>query len=156
MRAAINHRAVKRGMKMDGEVLGTADMFAVDKRLGLKPVVDCNAFLRQAFADGPCTCVRCVESGSDQSAYEAAHTFDLDGVVSRRFAQTTSSDVLQVLKKAWLAYYKTEMRGTGELDLNALNELIEPALRIRVRALVLASGLASEDGERLMLRAVVE
>ena len=37
----------------------TGDLFEVDKRLSLKPVVDFNAYLRSAFGDGPCSCIRC-------------------------------------------------------------------------------------------------
>ena len=32
----------------------TGDLFEVDKRLSLKPVVDFNTYLRNAFGDGPC------------------------------------------------------------------------------------------------------
>ena len=36
----------------------TGDLFEVDKRLSLKPEVDFNSYLRSAFGDGPCTCIR--------------------------------------------------------------------------------------------------
>lgn len=38
-----------------------ADLFEVDKRLTLKPVVDFNSYLRNAFGEGPCSCHRCAE-----------------------------------------------------------------------------------------------
>jgi hypothetical protein len=34
-----------------------ADLFEVDKRLTLKPVVDFNSYLRNAFADGPAAAI---------------------------------------------------------------------------------------------------
>ena len=75
----------------------TGDLFEVDKRLGLKPVVDFNNYLRMAFGDGQCTCIRCVETAGDQTDYEYQHTFNLDGqVLNRGFASTAGSDVLLV------------------------------------------------------------
>ena len=47
----------------------TGDLFEVDKRLSLKPVVDFNAYLRNAFGDGPCTCVRCAAAGGVDGIY---------------------------------------------------------------------------------------
>lgn len=44
----------------------TGDLFEVDKRLALKPIVEFNAYLRAAFADGPCACGRCVASQGDE------------------------------------------------------------------------------------------
>ena len=57
----------------------TGDLFEVDKRLSLKPVVDFNAYLRTAFGDGPCTCIRCTASGGDETGYAFQHTFTFDG-----------------------------------------------------------------------------
>ena len=93
-----------------------ADLFEVDKRLSLKPVVDFNAYLRNAFGDGPCRCHRCGETGGDESGYSHRHTFELDGrPLHRRFANTAASDVLLALKKAWLSYTKRELPLAGEL-----------------------------------------
>ncbi|PPJ69541.1 hypothetical protein CV019_13700, partial [Staphylococcus haemolyticus] len=81
-----------------------ADLFEVDKRLSLKPVVDFNSYLRNAFGAGPCRRHRCVE-GADQSTSGHAHNFTFEGRQwHRRFATTAGSDVAQVLKKAWLSY----------------------------------------------------
>ena len=79
----------------------TGDLFEVDKRLSLKPVVDFNSYLRSAFGDGACTCIRCVASGGDEAGYAFQHTFSFDGKpTQRRFASTAGSDVLMALKKA--------------------------------------------------------
>ena len=70
----------------------TGDLFEVDKRLGLKPVVDFNTYLGAAFADGACACSRCLENNGDQSGYVYHHTFDFQGQVAhRRFASTAGS-----------------------------------------------------------------
>jgi len=118
-----------------------ADLFEVDKRLSLKPVVDFNSYLRNAFGEGPCRCHRCVE-GADQSTYSHAHNFTFEGRQwHRRFATTAGSDVAQVLKKAWLSYTKA--------DLN----LVGAALHSRLLALLTASGLAREVDGQWMLQA---
>lgn len=125
-----------------------ADLFEVDKRLALKPVVDFNAYLRNAFGDGPCRCHRCLELGGDESGYSHRHTFELEGrQLHRRFASTAGSDVLQALKKAWLSYTKGELRPVGELDLATVKTFTDSALHARLLALLPASGLAREvDG----------
>lgn len=125
------------------------DLFEVDKRLALKPVVELNNYLRQAFADGPCTCLRCKESGGDESGYEHRHTFVFAGrQVSRRFACTAASDVLAALKKAWLSYTKAELSVSGNLDLAAVEAFVDSELHERLRALLLASSLVKEvDGQ---------
>lgn len=127
----------------------TADLFEVDKRLTLKPVVDFNSYLRSAFGDGPCTCHRCVESAGDQREYSHLHTFELDGqICNRRFASTAGSDVLLRLKKAWLSYTQAELQPLGILDMKTLKTFTEAALHPRLLALLSASGLAREaDGE---------
>ena len=90
-------------MTLSSEAKMTGDLFEVDKRLALKPIVDFNSYLRAAFADGPCSCGRCVASQGDESGYDYQHTFNFAGrVANRRFASTAGSDVLQALKKAWL------------------------------------------------------
>ncbi|MDO9344931.1 hypothetical protein [Pseudomonas pergaminensis] len=127
----------------------TGDLFEVDKRLSLKPVVDFNAYLRSAFGDGPCTCIRCTASQGDEAGYEFQHTFTFDGKPSqRRFASTAGSDVLQALKKAWLSYTKAELASSGSLALDTVKEFVEPQLHNRLAPLFLASGLVKDvDGE---------
>jgi len=127
----------------------TGDLFEVDKRLSLKPVVDFNAYLRSAFGDGPCTCVRCAASGGDESGYEFQHTFTFDGKpMHRRFASTAGSDVLMALKKAWLSYTKVELPLSGVLALEMVKEFVEPQLHKRLAPLFVASGLVKDvDGE---------
>ncbi|WP_367393962.1 hypothetical protein [Pseudomonas sp. X4] len=128
-----------------------ADLFEVDKRLSLKPVVDFNSYLRNAFGEGPCRCHRCTEGG-DQGTYSHAHTFTFDGRQwHRRFASTSGSDVAQALKKAWLSYTKADLNLIGALDLATLKTFTEAALHTRLLALLRASGLAREvDGQWLL------
>ncbi|WDU64494.1 hypothetical protein LRS56_08525 [Pseudomonas poae] len=127
----------------------TGDLFEVDKRLSLKPVVDFNAYLRSAFGDGACTCVRCTAGGGDESGYAFQHTFTFETKPShRRFASTAGSDVLQILKKAWLSYTKAELALSGVLALDTVKEFVEPQLHKRLAPLFLASGLVKDvDGE---------
>ncbi|WP_460135573.1 hypothetical protein [Pseudomonas sp. S1_E04] len=131
----------------------TGDLFEVDKRLSLKPVVDFNAYLRSAFGDGPCTCIRCTASGADESGYAFQHTFNFDGKPThRRFATTAGSDVLMVLKKAWLAYTKAELPQSGVLALDTVKEFVEPPLHKRLVPLFLASGLAKDVEGQLRIQ----
>ncbi|BBP78221.1 MULTISPECIES: hypothetical protein [Pseudomonas] len=132
------------------------DLFQVDKRLSLKPVTDFNAFLLQAFADGPCQCMRCVDAAGSESGYAFQHTFELGKVVNRQFARTTPSEVLLVLKKAWLSFFKTDLEVPGLLDLPAVQEFVKPELHIRLRPLLLACGLIEEREGGWMLQAVAE
>ncbi|MFV9652481.1 hypothetical protein ACK129_27785 [Pseudomonas citrulli] len=127
----------------------TGDLFEVDKRLSLKPVVDFNSYLRSAFGDGPCTCIRCTASGGDETGYAFQHTFSFDGKpTQRRFASTAGSDVLMALKKAWLSFTKAELPSSGPLALETVKEFVEPQLHKRLAPLFLASGLVKEvDGE---------
>ncbi|KTB61839.1 MULTISPECIES: hypothetical protein [Pseudomonas] len=127
----------------------TGDLFEVDKRLSLKPVVDFNAYLRSAFGDGPCTCVRCSAANGDETGYAFQHTFSFDGKPThRRFASTSGSDVLMVLKKAWLSYTKAELPLSGVLVLETVREFVEPQLHKRLAPLFLASGLVKDvEGE---------
>ena len=127
----------------------TGDLFEVDKRLSLKPVVDFNSYLRSAFGDGPCTCMRCTASGGDETGYAFQHTFTFDGKPThRRFATTAGSDVLQVLKKAWLSYTKAELPLSGVLVLDTVKEFVEPQLHKRLAPLFLASELVKDvEGE---------
>lgn len=127
----------------------TGDLFEVDKRLSLKPVVDFNAYLRSAFGDGPCTCVRCAAANGDETGYAFQHTFHFDGKPThRRFASTAGSDVLMALKKAWLSYTKTELPLSGVLVLDTVKEFVEPQLHKRLAPLFLASELVKDvDGE---------
>ncbi len=131
----------------------TGDLFEVDKRLSLKPVTEFNSYLRAAFGDGKCTCVRCVTSGGDESGYEFQHTFDLQGqVVNRRYALTAGSDVLLVLKKAWLSYTKTELGNGAILDMDAIKGFVEPELHKRLVPLFLASGLVKDVDGKLQVQ----
>ncbi|TLG87079.1 hypothetical protein FEM54_32015 [Pseudomonas edaphica] len=127
----------------------TGDLFEVDKRLSLKPVVDFNAYLRSAFGDGPCTCVRCSAANGDETDYAFQHTFNFDGKPThRRFASTAGSDVLMVLKKAWLSYTKAELPLSGVLVLETVKEFVEPQLHKRLAPLFLASELVKDvDGQ---------
>jgi len=127
----------------------TGDLFEVDKRLSLKPVVDFNNYLRSAFGDGACTCIRCTASGGDETGYAFQHTFSFDGKpTQRRFASTAGSDVLMALKKAWLSYTKDELPSSGALALETVKEFVEPQLHKRLAPLFLASGLVKDvDGE---------
>ncbi|MER2299045.1 MAG: hypothetical protein ABS956_16320 [Pseudomonas sp.] len=133
---------------MSAEQPMIADLFEVDKRLILKPVVDFNSYLRNAFGEGPCSCHRCAE-GCDQSGYSHAHTFTFEGRQwHRRFASTAGSDVAQVLKKAWLSYTKADLSLVGALDFTTLKTFTDPALHERLLVLLPASGLAREiDGQ---------
>jgi hypothetical protein len=132
----------------------TSDLFEVDKRLSLKPVVDFNTYLEKAFGDGPCRCSRCLAGAGDESGYEHAHSFDLAGQkLHRRFATTAGSDVLLVLKKAWLSYTKAELSPLGNLDLDTLRAFVEPQLHKRLLPLLLASRLVREVEGQLLLQA---
>ncbi|MCF5725156.1 hypothetical protein [Pseudomonas syringae] len=131
----------------------TGDLFEVDKRLSLKPVVDFNAYLRSAFGDGACSCIRCAASGGDETGYAYQHTFTFDGKPThRRFATTAGSDVLQVLKKAWLSYTKAELPVSGVLMLETVKEFVEPQLHKRLAPLFLASGLVKDVDGGLQLQ----
>lgn len=51
----------------------SSDLFAVDKRLTLKPVRDFNAYLAAAFATGPCQCKRCLaDQGTGRTGHRVA------------------------------------------------------------------------------------
>ncbi|MBJ2215677.1 MULTISPECIES: hypothetical protein [Pseudomonas] len=131
----------------------TGDLFEVDKRLSLKPVVDFNAYLRSAFGDGPCTCVRCTANGGDESGYEFQHTFTFEGKpVHRRFASTAGSDVLMALKKAWLSYTKAELPLSGTLALDTVKEFVEPQWHKRLAPLFVASGLVKDVEGQLRIQ----
>ncbi|MFO2466330.1 hypothetical protein OOJ96_23520 [Pseudomonas sp. 15FMM2] len=134
----------------------TGDLFEVDKRLSLKPVVDFNHYLLASFGDGPCTCVRCIASTGDESGYTYQHTFNFQGQVThRRFALTAGSDVLAMLKKAWLSYTKAELPGNGDLALDTVKEFVEPQLHKRLLPLLLASGMVKDVDGALQIQAVV-
>lgn len=135
----------------------TADLFEVDKRLSLKPVTDFNAYLREAFGEGPCSCVRCQQNGGNDSGYTLRHTFVFAGTQThRRFANTSASDVLLMLKKAWLSYTKAELPTTGALDVDTVQSFVEPGLHERLLPLLQASGLVSEVDGELKLNKPVE
>lgn len=135
----------------------TADLFEVDKRLSLKPVVDFNAYLREAFGEGACSCVRCGQAGGDETGYSHRHTFVFpDGQGHRRFANTSASDVLLVLKKAWLSYTKQELPLSGTLDLATVQGFVESELHPRLLPLLTASGLVREHEGAWLLQKPVE
>lgn len=135
----------------------TADLFDVDKRLSLKPVADFNVYLRNAFGEGACACIRCKDSGGFDAGYTQPHTFVFGGAqVHRRFASTSASDVLLALKKAWLSYTKGELPSTGELDVNAVQGFVEPGLHERLVPLLVASGLVTSRDGVLLLNTPVE
>jgi hypothetical protein len=115
-------------------------------------VVDFNAYLRSAFGDGPCSCIRCTASQGDETGYEFQHTFTFDGKpTQRRFASTAGSDVLQALKKAWLSYTKAELPLSGVLALDTVKEFVEPQLHKRLTPLFRSSGLVSEIERELLI-----
>jgi len=132
------------------------DMFQTDKRLSLKPVTDFNAFLLQAFADGPCKCLRCVEAAGVETGYAFQHTFELGKRVNRQFARTSPSEVLLALKKAWLSFFKSELEIPGPLELSRVHEFVKPELHVRLRPLLLACGLMVEQEGGWVLQAVSE
>ncbi|WP_443693381.1 hypothetical protein ACRZ5O_13235 [Pseudomonas protegens] len=143
-------------MTLSSEAKMTGDLFEVDKRLALKPIVDFNSYLRAAFADGPCSCGRCVASQGDESGYDYQHTFNFAGrVTNRRFASTAGSDVLQALKKAWLSFTKAELPASGDLDLATVKEFVDPQLHKLLVPLFVASGLTREVDGQLQLQAQV-
>ncbi|URN90913.1 MAG: hypothetical protein NAG77_08580 [Pseudomonas protegens] len=143
-------------MTLSSEAKMTGDLFEVDKRLALKPIVDFNSYLRAAFADGPCSCGRCVASQGDESGYDYQHTFNFAGrVANRRFASTAGSDVLQALKKAWLSFTKAELPASGDLDLATVKEFVDPQLHKLLVSLFVASGLTREVDGQLQLQAQV-
>ncbi|MGE7956188.1 hypothetical protein ACQKQA_06225 [Pseudomonas sp. NPDC089530] len=143
-------------MILSSEATMTGDLFEVDKRLSLKPVVDFNTYLRAAFGDGRCSCGRCVASQGDETGYEHQHSFDFDGQAShRRFANTAGSDVLLALKKAWLSYTKVELETSGNLALDSVKEFVEPQLHKRLLPLLLASGLVKDIDGDLQIQAQV-
>ncbi|OBZ23821.1 hypothetical protein BS643_06570 [Pseudomonas protegens] len=143
-------------MTLSSEAKMTGDLFEVDKRLALKPIVDFNSYLRAAFADDPCSCGRCVASQGDESGYDYQHTFNFAGrVANRRFASTAGSDVLQALKKAWLSFTKAELPASGDLDLATVKEFVDPQLHKLLVPLFVASGLTREVDGQLQLQAQV-
>lgn len=133
------------------------DLFAIDKRLMLKPVADFSLFLRSALARGPCACCRCIAAGGDQTEFEFKHTFVICGhVLHRRFARSAASDFLQVLSKAWLAYHKSNLAPHGPVDLAAVTEMAAHDCQDKVAVLMLACGLAKEYESGLAYQAVYE
>ena len=74
----------------------------------------------------------------------------------RRFANTVGSDVLLVLKKAWLSYTKNDLPLTGALDLTTVKTFTDAALHERLLALLPASGLARETDGQWQLQALAD
>ena len=130
------------------------DLFQADKRLSLKPVADFNAFVLQAFADGACRCLRCMDAAGVETGYAFQHSFELGKMVNRQFARTSPSEVLQALSKAWLSFFKRELEVPGSLDLSKVHEFVKPELHVRLRPLLLACGLIVEQEDGWVLQAV--
>lgn len=142
---------------MTDELSNALDLFEADKRLSLKSVIEFNLLLRKAFGIGPCRCKRCEDGGRVESNYEHQHTFNLDGIaVNRRFAGTTSGDVMQALKKVWLSYFKVELTEHGAVNLPSIYEFVEPSLLNRVRPLLMASRVAVEADDQLKYQRIEE
>jgi len=118
------------------------DLFEEDKRLFLRPVMALSEHLVEAFADGACTCVRCKESGGDQTAYSTPHTFEVAGrQIKRRFAISSHSDVRGALAKAWQSYYKTDLPETGPADMGAIATLVQGQAARLLEPLLYAVGV---------------
>lgn len=85
--------------------------FCVAKGRKLKPVVKLvKISTTETFFEGRCECSRCRESGWDESEYQQKHTHEIDGkVFSRRFAESSASDLYSALKAAWKSYMKNDM-----------------------------------------------
>lgn len=131
----------------------TTGMSQLGLRLAPKPIVEFNAFLDKVFGNGPCTCMRCRVSGGDETGYEHQHTFNFEGVQkNRRFASTSSSDVSQLLRKAWWSYTKSEMAVSGSLPLGVIKEFVEPELHKLLVPLLVASGMVKDIGGDLQLQ----
>lgn len=130
-----------------------ADAKKKDPRLTLGPIVRFNMFLKAAFGDGPCTCICCVESKDDESAYLNKHTFIFDGrPANRRFVATSASAVLQELRKSWLFYTGHVLNAGDFLQLDTIKSFVDPSLRSRLAPLFLASGIVQHvDGEWQLL-----
>ena len=132
--------------------ISSGDLFAVDKRLTLKPVRDFNAYLAAAFATGPCQCKRCQDSQGNEDGYEHAHTFNLvGGTHNIKFACTTGSDVQGALRKAWKSYTKEDLATPGPLDMDTVLAFTDSPWHERVRVLLDVSGAAAEVDGRLQL-----
>jgi len=121
------------------------DLFEEDKRLTLKPVRAFGDLLLKAFANGPCTCIRCRESHGSQEGYEYLHTFEIDGVVlNRRFAISSYSDVRGALSKAWEAYFKTKLPEDGPVDMEAISVLVQGEASRRLRPMLYAADVVRD------------
>ena len=124
----------------------SGDLFAVDKRLSLKPIVDFNKYVASAFGDGACTCIRCKDNEGITDAYERQHTFEIGGkTVNRRFAMTSGTDVQAALKKAWTSFYKEDLKIGDRVDTSRVGEFLDPLLHDNYRILIIESGAAQQD-----------
>jgi len=116
-----------------------------DKRLSLKPVKEFADLVRNAFADGQCGCILCINGGAGPAAGQAQHTYEIDGaIVSRRFAISTFADVRGGLAKAWESYYKTELPEQGPVDVDAIGILVGDEARPTLLVLLGAAGVVKE------------
>ncbi|WP_214347246.1 hypothetical protein [Pseudomonas congelans] len=138
---------------MTSEEKITGDLFEADKRLALKPVRDFNKLVRDAFVEGPCTCIRCKSMAGNETGYDHQHTFEIDGQqLNRRFAITSGSDVMASLKKAWLSYTKADLDTSGDLELSTVEQFVDSGVRNRLIPLFLACGLVKHLEGKLQLQ----
>jgi hypothetical protein len=124
----------------------------VDPRLSLKSIMLFNDLIDRAFGDGPCTCNRCKGNNWSECGYSYQHTFIFEsGMVNRRFAITSASDVLRALSSAWLSYTKSELNTVGIVPIETIMEFVNPELQERLVPLLLACGAVRDIDGVLML-----
>lgn len=124
------------------------DLFEDDKRLFLRPVLAFSECLMGAYADGPCTCIRCQDGDGSQKDYTHLHTVEIGGsVFNRRFAISTYSDVRGALAKAWESFYKTVLPESGRADMRAIAAFVQGAAARRIEVALYAAGVITDvDG----------
>ncbi|MDF2792351.1 MAG: hypothetical protein K0S85_104 [Pseudomonas orientalis] len=124
------------------------DLFEDDKRLFLKPVLAFADCLMSAYADGPCSCVRCKDDDGSQAGYTHLHTVDIEGgTFSRRFAISSYSDVRGALARAWESFYKTVLPEGGRADMGAIAAFVQGAAARRIELVLYAAGVIKDvDG----------
>jgi len=124
----------------------SGDLFAVDKRLSLKPIVDFNKYVASAFGDGACTCLRCKDNEGITDSYERQHTFEIGGkTVNRRSAMTSGTDVQVALKKAWKSFYKEDLKVGDQVDSSRVGDFLDPLLHEQYRILIIESRAAQQN-----------
>ena len=122
--------------------------FTVKRYVRTRVVDSFNDYLRAAFSHGGCICIRCKQSGGDQTNYGSLHTYEFSGEkYSRRFAITATSDVVPMLKKVWLSVKKTDLSFFGEFPKEDFFDFVEANLHDQLMALLLGSAVVVEkDG----------